>query len=302
VWRELDHPVEIASVLRHLGQVAARLNDGRPGEASQYFKEALQLALEHRLAPIALDVLVGLARFQQQPEQAEGAVELAALAEHHPASTHQTRQLARQQLATLAKLLPAETFAAAQSRGQALDWQTSAAKVVAAIAPISPRSQPRKSPPPVAQPGPPADWQLRFKQQTLIASGGIGEVYRGQDLETGQLVAIKRVKPNQLFDNSAAVQRLIHEGELLRQLNHPNIVKVLATIETGEEAIIVMEYVPGGSLRELLNEEPQLPLARAVNIGLELADALASLADVRQGLAHRELMQAQLALEEVDNL
>jgi serine/threonine-protein kinase len=161
---------------------------------------------------------------------------------------------------------------------------------------VSARNQSRQSLQPVAGSELPADWQLRFKQQALIASGGMGEVYRGEDLETGQPVAIKRVKPNQLSDNSAAVQRLIHEGELLRQLNHPNIVKVLATIETGEEAVIVMEFVSGGSLRELLNEEPQLAVARAVNIGLELADALARAHHLN--VIHRDIKPENVLLAE----
>ena len=171
----------------------------------------------------------------------------------------------------LANTLPPEIFGAAHLRGQGFDWPTVSAQLIAELA-----------------------WSQRFIKQTLIASGSMGEVYRGQDLESGQMVAIKQVKPNLVVDNSEAVQRLIEEGELLRQLNHPNIVKVLATIEAEGQPVIVMEYVPGGSLRELLKQQPQLPLAKALNISLELADALARAHHLK--VIHRDLKPENVLL------
>jgi serine/threonine-protein kinase len=60
----------------------------------------------------------------------------------------------------------------------------------------------------------------------------------------------------------------------LRQLNHPNIVRMIAAVEEGGRHYLVMEYVPGGSLRDLLEKEGHLPMTRAVQIALDLADAL----------------------------
>lgn len=134
----------------------------------------------------------------------------------------------------------------------------------------------------------------RFIQEDLIATGGMGEVYRGRDTETGQPVAIKRLRADLLAHNPEAVRRLIREGEILRQLNHPNIVKMLATLENAGQPIIVMEYVPGGSLQKLLDMQPQLPLERVVDIGLELADALVRVHHV--GILHRDLKPANVLL------
>ncbi len=114
----------------------------------------------------------------------------------------------------------------------------------------------------------------QFKQFELLAVGGHGEVYRGQDTETGRQVVIKRLKPELVTQNPKMVARFLREAEALRQLNHPNIVEMLAAYETEDGAIIVMEYVAGGSLRDLLQKQPQLPLFQALNIALELADAL----------------------------
>jgi serine/threonine-protein kinase len=90
------------------------------------------------------------------------------------------------------------------------------------------------------------------------------------------------------------VTRFLQEAELLRRLDHPNIVKLLAVAETGAGTMIVMEYVPGGSLRDLLDKEPQLPLRRALDIALELADALVRTHHL--GIIHRDLKPANVLL------
>ena len=116
--------------------------------------------------------------------------------------------------------------------------------------------------------------EKRYEVAELLASGGHGEVYRGRDQVTGQAVVIKRLRPELMRQEPEFVARFIREGETLRRLNHPNIVCALATFEQGGQHHIVMEYVPGGSLRQLLDEQPRLPLARVLDIALELADAL----------------------------
>lgn len=93
-----------------------------------------------------------------------------------------------------------------------------------------------------------------------------------------------------------AVKRLIREGEVLHQLDHPNIVKVLTTVECEGQPTIVMEYIPGGSLQDLLEQHPQLPLDRALEISLELADALARVHHL--GILHRDLKPANVLLAE----
>jgi serine/threonine protein kinase len=134
----------------------------------------------------------------------------------------------------------------------------------------------------------------RFVQEDLIATGGMGQVFLGRDIQTDQPVAIKRLKPELVAHHSEAVQRLIREGEILRQLNHPNIVKVLATLENEGQPMIVMEYVPAGSLKDLLDRQSQLSLERALYIGLELADALARVHHL--GILHRDLKPANILL------
>lgn len=128
----------------------------------------------------------------------------------------------------------------------------------------------RVEPVPVAAATP----QGRYESQELLAVGGHGELYRGHDRVTGQTIVIKRVRPELLSGHPEYVARFRREGQLLSELNHPNIVSMLAFYEQDGQHHIVMEYVPGGSLRHLLERQPHLPLQQALTIALELADAL----------------------------
>ncbi|HEX6383211.1 MAG TPA: protein kinase, partial [Anaerolineae bacterium] len=123
-----------------------------------------------------------------------------------------------------------------------------------------------------ATPAPPP--HERYVQQELLMASGQGEVYLGLDRVANQPVVIKRLRSDLVARRPELVTRLVREGEALSQLNHPNIVRMLAVLERDEDYAIVMEYVVGGSLRQLLDEVSQLPLERALDIALELADAL----------------------------
>jgi serine/threonine protein kinase len=135
----------------------------------------------------------------------------------------------------------------------------------------------------------------RFEIGALIGEGGMGEVYHGLDIQTGQAVAIKTIRLA-LVASPGLVERFAREGEALRQLNHPNIVKVLATPEQAGQRYIVTEYVDGGSLRELLDAGPQLPVERTLEIALELADALTRAHHL--GIIHRDVKPANVLLAE----
>src|SRR5262245_32071288 len=114
----------------------------------------------------------------------------------------------------------------------------------------------------------------RFGIGGLIGQGSMGEVYRGLDTKTNDLVAIKALKQTAIKNDPDTVERFVREGEALRRLNHPNIVKVLTSAFEENRHYIVMEYVGGGALDKLLKREHSLPLAQALDIAIDLADAL----------------------------
>jgi serine/threonine-protein kinase len=90
--------------------------------------------------------------------------------------------------------------------------------------------------------------------------------------------------------------RFVREGEALRHLNHPNIVKIVDAVEECGRHYLVMEYVPGGSLRRLLETEGKLSIEHVLEIGLDLADALTRAH--RLGIVHRDLKPSNVLLAE----
>lgn len=121
----------------------------------------------------------------------------------------------------------------------------------------------------------------------LIGQGGMGAVYQGTDTYTGRPVAIKLLKSELIARDPDMVHRFEREGEALRQLNHPNIVKTLGAFEQNGMHYLVMEYVKGGSLRGVLTETPRLSVQRAMYIALDLADALTRAHRLR--ILHRDI-------------
>lgn len=102
----------------------------------------------------------------------------------------------------------------------------------------------------------------------------MGTVYRGIDTQTQDSVAVKVLKTDLMQRDPELIQRFRLEGETLRQLNHPNIVKMLGADEHKGVNYLVMEYIGGGSLRDVLDKEHKLSIQRALYIALDVADAL----------------------------
>ena len=130
--------------------------------------------------------------------------------------------------------------------------------------------------------------------RSLLGQGGMGNVYRGIDTQTGEPVAIKALKPEIVASNPDLVERFVREGEALRQLNHPNIVKLLAAAEQDNQHYLVMEFVDGGSLRDLIKQEKPLSISRILELALDLADALTRAH--RLNIIHRDLKPANVLL------
>jgi serine/threonine protein kinase len=112
----------------------------------------------------------------------------------------------------------------------------------------------------------------RYTISNILGEGGMGEVYIAIDEQTGQQLAVK-ILSRQLSAQPEAIERFRREAETLRQLDHPNIVKFVEAFEHQGQFVIVMEYLPGGSLHDLIKKGP-LPIDRARRITLELCDAL----------------------------
>src|SRR5579859_3452396 len=104
----------------------------------------------------------------------------------------------------------------------------------------------------------------------LIGSGSMGDVYQAQDVRSQQFVAVKQLKTDTIEDLAELIDRFKREGQALRQLNHPNIVRVLDTFEENSQHYLVIEYVSGGSLADLLKRQHRLDVDQVLRIGIEV--------------------------------
>jgi predicted ATPase/Tfp pilus assembly protein PilF len=134
----------------------------------------------------------------------------------------------------------------------------------------------------------------RFEIGPVLGEGGMGRVFKGRDRLTGGAVAIKTLKPELVARQPQLVERFEREGEALRLLDHPNIVKVIAIPKVDGALHIVMELVDGGSLAALLSAQPKLSVDRVLAIALELADALTRAHHLK--IVHRDLKPANVLL------
>ncbi|MEM7115344.1 MAG: protein kinase, partial [Chloroflexota bacterium] len=143
----------------------------------------------------------------------------------------------------------------------------------------------------------------RYALGKEIGRGAMGIVYRGRDRQTGKLVAIKVLSEERVRQRPDLVTRFIREGEALQQLNHPNIVKLLATDERDGSSdklrigsyFLIMEYMAGSDLNRLLTTEKQLSVKQALTIALDLADALTRAH--RLNILHRDIKPANVLLD-----
>ncbi len=157
-----------------------------------------------------------------------------------------------------------------------------------AARPATPRSQERGRFFPGAQLG------ERYRIVELIGRGGMGEVYRAEDLKLGQAVALKLL-PEDVEDDPERLERFLGEVRAARQVSHPNVCRVHDVGEAAGLHYLSMEYVDGEDLESLLRRIGRLPKDKAIEIARQLCAGLAAVHD--QGLLHRDLKPANLMID-----
>ncbi len=133
----------------------------------------------------------------------------------------------------------------------------------------------------------------RYQLMEKLGQGGMGEVYRGLDTLTQSPVAIKNLRAINSSDPEI-LERFRREGSVLRDLNHPNIVKMLDMIQHDDAYYLVMEYIEGGDLASLLKTQGKLSVPHAIKLALELADALSRAHHL--GIIHRDIKPANVLI------
>ncbi|KAF8780423.1 hypothetical protein HU200_001542 [Digitaria exilis] len=128
--------------------------------------------------------------------------------------------------------------------------------------------------------------------QTLVGKGSFAKVFRAAHRGTGARVAVKAI-------DRRRVEKRVHDGilkerEILRSIDHPNVLRLLDTIDTADVMYLVLEYCDGGDLDEFLLKHGRLPVATAKDLMRQLAEGLKALRE--RNIVHRDLKPQNLLL------
>src|SRR4051794_18054800 len=131
-----------------------------------------------------------------------------------------------------------------------------------------------------------------YQVEALIGAGGMGQVFRARDKRLDRLVAIKVLSPAKITDD-AQKRRFMQEARTASGLNHPNIITIHEISSENGTHFIVMEYVRGKTLDELIPRRG-MRLNEALTIAIQIADALA--AAHAAGIIHRDLKPSNIMI------
>jgi serine/threonine protein kinase len=135
---------------------------------------------------------------------------------------------------------------------------------------------------------------MHYKVVAELGAGGMGVVYEALDLRLDRRVALK-ILPADKSDDQQRRARFLHEARTASALNDPHIVTIFDIFTVDDTDVLVMELVPGRTLRDILNDGP-IPLAKALDIALQVAEGV-GVAHVA-GIVHRDLKPGNVMVTE----
>jgi serine/threonine-protein kinase len=132
-----------------------------------------------------------------------------------------------------------------------------------------------------------------------LGKGGIGRVYKARHLQLDRIVALKFLR-KELLSNAHAVQRFQQEARAAARLAHPNIVTLYELATARGQTFLILEYVDGVDLANLIEQRGQLPIAHACHYIMQAATGLQHAHE--RGLVHRDLKPHNLLLSRADSV
>ena len=142
-----------------------------------------------------------------------------------------------------------------------------------------------------------------YKILEKLGEGGMGVVYKAQDLRLNRLVALKFL-PAGLISSKDDIARFEQEARAISALNHPNIATIYDVDEAEGQKYLVLEYIPSGTLKSRLKElrttGKELRLSEVVDFGIQIAEGLAHAH--REGIVHRDVKTDNVILTKEGNI
>jgi len=127
----------------------------------------------------------------------------------------------------------------------------------------------------------------KFRLDALLGVGGFAAVYRVTHLLLGTTLALKLLTPRQDRRGPALSDALCAEARFAARINHPNVVRVYDVTQTPEQTYVVMEYIAGETLEQLIRWQGALPLSTVLHIGIDVVAGLQAGLDCQ--LLHRDV-------------
>ena len=133
----------------------------------------------------------------------------------------------------------------------------------------------------------------RYELSEFIGKGGMALVYRALDRRTGHSVAVKILRP-EFVEDEEFLERFDREAQTASKMSHHNIVNLLDMGQEGELRYLVMEYVNGRTLKDVIQQKGALPPTVAAQIGIRILSALQHAHD--NGIIHRDIKSQNIVV------
>src|SRR6516225_8394971 len=164
---------------------------------------------------------------------------------------------------------------------------------------LNPSSDPNATgaydpPPPAERFAPGTLLAGRYRLVAALGRGGMGEVYRADDLTLDQPVALKFLPPH-LADDADRLTRFRKEVAIARRVSHPNVCRVYDLAEVDNQPFLTMEYVDGEDLASLLRRIGRVPEDKALQFARQLCAGVSAAHE--RGVLHRDLKPANVLLD-----
>jgi len=137
-----------------------------------------------------------------------------------------------------------------------------------------------------------------YRIENLVARSGMASIFRATDVRTGRPVALKIPHPEMEAD-VVLYDRFQREQDIGQKLDHPNVMKVMSN-DHASQVYMVMEWVDGRLLRQILMEKRKLPIERAVDLTKKICDALDYIH--RHGVVHRDLKPENIMVDDEEHV